>query len=113
MSIEKCAQEQVLNELQRKAVIRKSSLAQRIYLLVEGELEEVTFPILLERAGIDYEKDNVVISNYKGINNLPHALRIIDQTNGHRYPIIVTHGNGLMMKALAGYYHKIPTASAT
>ncbi len=95
MTIEECAMEEAFNELHHEAVMRQATLAQCIYVFVEGESEEAAFPILLERAGVELEKDGIVVSNYNGINNLPHVLRIMGQTLSYDRPIIVTYDNDL------------------
>lgn len=87
--------EQAYEELHHEEVMRQATLTQCIYVFVEGESEEVAFPLLLERAGIDFEKDGIVIANYNGINNLPHVLRIMAKTLSYDRPIIVTYDNDL------------------
>ncbi|PSW92202.1 hypothetical protein C9J52_19130 [Photobacterium iliopiscarium] len=95
MTIEEYAMEQVYEDLHHKAVLHQATLDQCIYVFVEGESEEVAFPILLERAGVKLKKDGIFISSYNGINNLPHVLRLMGQTLSYDRPIIITYDNDL------------------
>jgi predicted ATP-dependent endonuclease of OLD family len=93
MSFDDIMREEAILELHGEAVMKAVTLAQCIYLFVEGESEENAFPILLERCGCDLEKLGIVIANYNGIGNLKHILRLLSKTLSHDRPIVVTSDN--------------------
>ena len=93
MSYDDCASEQAILELHYEAVMEAATLAQCIYVFVEGDSEEQALPILLERAGLDLTRSGIIIANYNGIGNLKHALRLLSQTLSHDCPVIVTYDN--------------------
>jgi len=85
--------EQAILEMRDEVIMKTATLAQRIYLFVEGYSEEKAIPILLERCDIDMEKLGIIIANYSGIGNLKHFLKILGKTLNHDRPIIVTYDN--------------------
>jgi len=89
------AREQAYDELHHKEVMIQATLSQCIYVFVEGQSEEVAIPTILNRLGMDLEEDGIVVANYNGINNLPHVLRLMNQTLSYDRPIIVTYDNDL------------------
>lgn len=95
MSQEEYAMDQALEELHYEEVMRQATLQQCIYVFVEGQSEEVAIPILCNRLGMDLEEDGIIVTHYNGINNLPHVLRIMNQTLSYDRPIIVTYDNDL------------------
>lgn len=95
MTPEDYAMEQAFEELHHEEVMRQATLQQCIYVFVEGQSEEVAIPILFERLGMDLEEDGVIVTHYNGINNLPHVLRLMNQTLSYDRPIIVTYDNDL------------------
>lgn len=95
MTPEDYASEQAYEELHHEEVMRQATLSQCIYVFVEGHSEEVAIPLLLERLGVGLENDGIVVANYNGINNLPHVLRLMNQTLSYDRPIIVTYDNDL------------------
>ena len=70
-----------------------ATLQQCIYLLVEGDTEEHSYPQLLKRCDIDLQDLGVVIGNYNGAGNLTHVLRLLKKTLSHTRPVIVTYDN--------------------
>jgi len=74
-------------------LMEKATEQQCIYLFVEGESEEIAFPILLDGAGIVYYDIGLKIANYNGIGNLKHALRLLNNTLSNDRPVIVTYDN--------------------
>lgn len=93
MSRNDYAVEAALEELHHEAVMKQATLAQCVYLFVEGESEETAFPILLEEAGLDLEGLGIVVANYNGIGNLRSALRLMSQTLSHSRPIVLSFDN--------------------
>lgn len=70
---------------------KEAALEQCIYLFVEGDSEEVAFPILLqERLGVGLNEYGVVVANYNGLGNLKHTVRLMNQTLSHERPMIFT-----------------------
>lgn len=93
MSSDDWAREYAIDMLRHEAIMANATMQQCIYLFVEGESEEMAFPILLEKAGIDMEHLGVIMANYGGIGNLANSLRLLKRTLSHDRPIIVTYDN--------------------
>ncbi len=98
-TIEDIQYDEMLAELHHEAMMRKEAMKQCIYILVEGESEEVTFKSLLEDCGLDFKEHGVVIANYNGIGNLRHAIRLLKMTLTHDRPIVVTFDDDIEGKA--------------
>lgn len=71
-------------------VKRISKSLYKMFLLVEGESEEIYFGEIFKEI---VESNNMVIANYNGINNLASTVRIICNTLNSNTPIIVTYDN--------------------
>ena len=93
MSYEDIMMEEAFSAMHDEAVMKAATLAQCIYLFVEGDSEEQAFPILLKKSGLNLEEIGIVIANYNGIGNLKHALRLLSKTLSHDRPIVVTFDN--------------------
>jgi hypothetical protein len=91
---EEIAQEIALAKLIDEAKIERAKKEQCIYLFVEGDSEEIAFPLLLNKI-IDLAELGVIIANYNGIGNLNAALRLLSTTLSHDRPVIVTYDNDL------------------
>lgn len=87
------AYEDYLEGLRYDKEMQIATLQQCIYLLVEGETEEKTYPELLAKCDVDIEEIGVVIGNYNGCGNLIHALRLLKKTLSHDRPVIATIDN--------------------
>lgn len=98
--------EMALEKLYNNAIMKAAALAQCIYLFVEGDSEEKALPILLTKAGINFEELGVVIANYNGADNFPHSLRLMLKTLSHDRPIIATIDNDMKGQQLIEKYNK-------
>ncbi len=84
--------DKAIDDLQNEAVMKRATREQSIFLLVEGESEEVAIPILFFDI-INLDDVGVKIANYNGHGNLPAALRLLKLTLSHERPIILTYDN--------------------
>lgn len=88
------ARDMALECLHEEAKYERAKKEQCIFLFVEGNSEEIAFPILL--AGlIDLTDLGVVIANYNGIGNLNAMLKFLSLTLSHNRPVIVTYDNDM------------------
>lgn len=84
-------QDAIAEELWWDEASKESALEQCIYLFVEGESEELAFPILLEEGlGINFSKFGVSIVNYKGSGSLKNVIRLMRSTLGSKRLMIFT-----------------------
>ena len=84
-------QDAIAEELWWDEASKESALEQCIYLFVEGESEELAFPILLEEGlGIKFSEFGVSIANYKGGGSLKNAIRLMRSTLGDNRLMIFT-----------------------
>lgn len=81
-----------LSDLHYEAVMSRAAQEQAIFLLVEGDSEEVAIPILMTDV-VDLNELGIKVANYNGHGNLKAALRLLYVVLGHRRPVIVTHDN--------------------
>ena len=93
MSFEEILKEQAIEDLREEEVMKQATKNKCIYLFVEGDSEERTFPYLISEAGFDLEKNGIIIANYNGYGNLRHALRLLNKTLSNNRPVIVTIDN--------------------
>jgi hypothetical protein len=98
MSQDDYSREQAIHDLCCEEKWKKATQDQPIYLFVEGDSEEQALPILLESAGIDLQEIGIVIANYNGIGNLPHALSLLNKTLSNDRPIVLTLDNDMRGK---------------
>lgn len=98
--------EEALEQLHRESVMKAATLAQCLYLFVEGDSEEKAFPRLLSKAGINFEELGVLIANYNGVGNFLHSLRLMRKTLSHDRPIIVTIDNDIDGHRLIEKYNR-------
>lgn len=89
---EDVAADMAISDLHEEAVMKRATLEQAIYLFVEGDSEEIAFPMLFTDV-IDLEDIGVKIANYNGHGNLRAALRLLKLALSHDRPIIVTYDN--------------------
>lgn len=83
--------EDLAQEVRWDEASKESALEQCIYLFVEGESEELAFPILLEEGlGIKFSEFGVSIANYKGGGSLKNAIRLMRSTLGDNRLMIFT-----------------------
>jgi len=68
-------------------------LKQPIYLFVEGDTEEATYPELLAKCDLDIDDLAVVMANYGGAGNLIHCVRLLKKTLSFDRPVIITIDN--------------------
>jgi len=94
ITYEDIAWENAIDDLYNEAKMDRARKEQCIFLFVEGESEEIAFPILLNEL-IDMNELGVVVANYNGIGNLAAALRLLSKTLSHDRPIIVTYDNDI------------------
>jgi len=92
MSDYEIATEMAIQMLHGEAVMQRAASEQAIFLLVEGNSEEVALPLLFTDL-IDLNTLGVKLANYNGRGNLPAALRLLKLTLSHDRPIIVTYDN--------------------
>jgi hypothetical protein len=88
------ARENAVEDLYNEAKMERTRKEQCIYLFVEGESEEVAFPILLNEL-IDLTELGVIVANYNGIGNLVVSLKLLSKTLSHNRPVIITFDNDL------------------
>lgn len=93
--------DEMFNKLHFQAVMENEAKKQCIYVLVEGDSEEVAFQRLLEDSGLNFKTDGVVVANYNGIGNLKHAIRLLRKTLSHDRPIILTFDDDLDGKRIS------------
>lgn len=93
MTYEDYMREMAIEDLAEEQVMERAKQFQCIYLFVEGKSEEKTFPYLIKRAGLDLEKEGVIIANYNGNGNLIHSLRLLNKTLSNNRPVIITIDN--------------------
>jgi hypothetical protein len=73
--------------------LEREKLIQCIYLLVEGDSEEIAFPRLLLRAGLDLEELGVVLVNLQGVANASHVIRTLAITLSADRPVVLVVDN--------------------
>jgi hypothetical protein len=86
------AREMALSDLHYEAVMARAAREQAIFLLVEGDSEEVAIPLLMTDV-VDLDELGIKVANYNGHGNLRAALRLLYVVLGHQRPVIVTHDN--------------------
>jgi len=94
MTYDDYARDMALVELHHEAVMERAKWEQCIYLFVEGESEQIAFPVLLGEF-IDLEDLGIVIAVYNGNGNLYTALKLLSQTLSHDRPVVATYDNDL------------------
>jgi len=78
--------------LHYEAVMERAAREQCIFVLVEGDSEEVAISVLLNDM-MRLNSLGIKIANYNGHGNLQAALRLLKQTLSHDRPIILTYDN--------------------
>lgn len=86
------ARDDAIAGLHHEAVLERAAQEQAILLFVEGDSEEIAFPMLFTDA-LDSQKIGVKIANYNGHGNLAAFLKLLTVTLKHRHPIVVTYDN--------------------
>ncbi len=81
-----------ITELHSEAVMARAALEQAIFVLVEGDSEELALPLLFTDV-LDLDTVGAKIANYNGQGNLRAALRLLRLTLSHERPIVVTYDN--------------------
>lgn len=94
-TIEDIQYEEMLSQLHFEAVMKNEAQKQCIYLFVEGDSEEIAFQPILEKCGLNFDTDGIVVANYNGIGNLKHAIRLLRKTLSHGRPVVVTFDDDL------------------
>lgn len=92
MTWDDVAWDMAMTDLHDEAVFARATREQSIFLLVEGDSEEVALPLLFTDV-IDLDAIGIKIANYNGHGNLSAALRLLNLTLSHDRPIIVTYDN--------------------
>lgn len=86
------ARDMAISDLHDEAVLARAAVEQAIFVLVEGDSEELALPLLFTDI-LDLEAVGAKIANYNGHGNLRAALRLLKLTLTHDRPIVVTHDN--------------------